>query len=156
MKFLCYTNNIVGGMFRMNDWKMVKNVNLLTEMFGYGISFKNGEVAKIRYDGKKGMIGVKCQNGYCVDKIYCEIWFRDVRLFQIGYDKNTNLINEIKIKSDNRGMELLIESYYLRVVCGDIAIEKVKVLESNERSTGDYKPSDTQVKLLRDLLDRGI
>ncbi len=139
----------------MNKWNYVLNIESITDLFDDGVSFSDGEVVKVRYDGKKGMIGVKCKNSYFTSNTYVEIWFKNIRLFQIGYDKNANRINDIKISECSSGFDFVIESYYLRVVCEGISIGKVNVLDKGS-SEEEYKPSESQVKMLRDLLDKGI
>ncbi len=139
----------------MNNWNSVLNIESIMNLFDRNVDFSDGEVVKVRYDGKKGMIGVKCKNGYFTSNTYVEIWFKNISLFQIGYDKNTNKIKDIKINKGTRGWDFVIESYYLRVVCESISIGKVNVLDKGS-SMDAYKPSDSQVKMLRALLDKGI
>ncbi len=139
----------------MNKWNLVLNIENITDLFEDGVDFSEGEVVKVRYDGKKGMIGVKCKNDYFTSNTYVEIWFKNIILFQIGYDKNTNNINNIKISECSKGLDFVIESYYLRIVCKEISIGKVNVLDKGS-SEEEYRPSDSQVKMLRDLLSKGI
>ncbi len=156
MKKVWYDSSIVlKGVRYMSNWKNVLNMEKITDLFDDDVSFSDGEVVKVRYDGKKGMIGVKCKNDYFTSNTYVEIWFDNIRLFQIGYDKNANKIRDIKISEVARGLDFVIESYYLRVACERISIGKVNVLDKGS-STEVYQPSESQVKMLRDLLNRGI
>lgn len=122
----------------MDIWNRVKGIEEIQKVFGKNIGFHDGEIKSIKYDGVIVSIEIDCKGflktavlfndkykGF--ENIYVKIDFKGVSCFEIDYNYGLNFIDEILIKENYEDFLVIINSYYLKIICHQIEIDKVEV-----------------------------
>lgn len=129
----------------MNLWNKVVNSEKLLEIFNEYIDFHDAEITKVKYDNNIAEITIDLKGflkTYALfsdeykkyENIFVNIKFKNISLFDIDYDFGMNLINEINLSYIDNKFIVIIESYYLKIICDEIIIENINVIykESND------------------------